>query len=135
MIIARPDIFLINVGYSNRVITIEELLTTLMIELAVEFCVDAMALHKEINKASIPVHKYRTWSVLLVGWRLLFSVLCPARSHAFGLTTLAPSGSRRTSSFHRSLPYLPLESTLSSPLSRRESESCVWRGCAFRAQD
>ena len=38
----------------------EELLVTMVVELAVEFCVDAMALNKEINKASIPVQEYRT---------------------------------------------------------------------------
>ena len=61
VVLLRPDVFLANVGYSNRTVTVQELFTTMLVELAVEFCVDIMALNKEINKASIPVHEYRTW--------------------------------------------------------------------------
>ena len=59
----------------------------MLVELAVEFCVDIMALNKEINKASIPVHEYRTWLTKDIVLMQLFSALAAGMHTVFTFIT------------------------------------------------
>ena len=81
VIVARHLSFVLNVGYQNRPdLDMSELVTTMMVELALEFCVDAMTLRKEINGAGIPVHLFRLWLTKDIVMAHFFA--CPA--HVMG---------------------------------------------------